>query len=944
MTVRSVVVRLSAETSGLVAGYRKAEQESERLHRSLTGQESARRKAIGDLGDTAGKVGLVAAAGLGLAVKSAADFEQGMSNVKAATHASAGTMDQYRSAALKAGADTAFSATESAAAIENLAKAGLSSADILGGGLTGALDLAAAGGLDVASAAEIAATALTQFNLSGSDMGHVADLLAAGAGKAQGEVTDLAQALNQSGLVAAQMGLSIEETTGTLAAFASAGLLGSDAGTSLKTMLLRLANPSKEAAELMQQLGINAYDANGNLVSMSDLAGQLQGAFKGQSQAQRDAALATIFGSDAIRAANVLYSQGERGINGWTRKVDDSGYAAETAAAKLDNLKGDLEALGGSLETALIGTGSGAQGPLRSLVQELTDLVNAYNKLPQAAQSSVAGVLAATALLGGGAFLAAKTITGIAATRSALADLGVQAGTTRGALRGLATGLGIFAGVAALGQLDAFIDQLRDADLEIDNLGRSLSALGRGDVTGTLEETFGGSLDGFADSIDRLNSRGEKLAEFSAQMIGIGKVIDTPMEEATANVDALDQALAAMVEGGRTKDARAAFGELTSAAAEQGIALSDVSRHFDQYQTALANARGEGGSVAGIFGSAVDSIRDSIPAMNGSTGATRRNTGALRDNAEAMREIRSLRLAAMSAEIGYEQAVDDARAALRANGRTLDITTQKGRDNKTALLNMAAAWNEQSRAAKAAPGAHRAAIGSFVRMATQMGMSREAAERLAKKILEVPQRRTSKFNAETGQASANVRGLQSDINGLRDRTITITTVRRTITRASRNIGNIPEQLFGEARGGVLDFYAAGGMRTESHVAQIAPAGAWRVWAEPETGGEAYIPLAADSRRPGAQDVWRETGKRIGMQWQEFAEGGLTGRFRASTGVPGGGRVTAVLEGPVEVRGNFDPMTGKLVGVMERVAGRVVDSYAVVQGENARRSYQYGGTR
>jgi len=108
--------------------------------------------------------------------------------------------------------------------VTELGKAGIGTADILGGALAGSLDLAAAGEIGVAQAAEIAATTLVQFRLAGSETTHVADLLAAAAGKAQGGVTDMAAALGQSGLVASQMGLSVEETTGTLAAFASAGL------------------------------------------------------------------------------------------------------------------------------------------------------------------------------------------------------------------------------------------------------------------------------------------------------------------------------------------------------------------------------------------------------------------------------------------------------------------------------------------------------------------------------------------------------------------------------------------------------------------------------------------------------------------------------------------------------------------------------------------------
>src|SRR5207237_5181548 len=143
------------------------------------------------------------------------------------------------------------------------------------------------------------------------------------------------------------MGLSVEDTTGTLAAFASAGLLGSDAGTSLKTMFLALSKPSGDAADLMEELGIHAYDASGQFVGITKLAGQLKDRLGGLTQEQRNSALATIFGNDAIRAASILYTEGADGIQQWIDKTNDAGFAAETAAARTDNLAGDIERLKG---------------------------------------------------------------------------------------------------------------------------------------------------------------------------------------------------------------------------------------------------------------------------------------------------------------------------------------------------------------------------------------------------------------------------------------------------------------------------------------------------------------------------------------------------------------------------------------------------------------------
>lgn len=391
---RNITVRLLADTSNFTAGMAKVSGESQK---TATTMEAAGGKT--KLITTGIAAAGIAATALGVAaIKMAADFDASMSTVQANTGASADEMNQLRQAAIDAGADTMYSATESADAINELGKAGLSTSDILSGGLSGALNLAASDGMAVGDAAELMATTLKQFNLTGAQSSQVADALAAGAGKAVGSAHDLGLALNQAGMVSHSFGISMQETTGTLAAFANSGMIGSDAGTSLKTMLISLANPSTKAANLMKELGINAYDAQGNFIGLSGLAGVLKDKLSGLSQEQRNQALATIFGTDAIRAANVLYEQGAEGIDDWTKAVSESGFAAEQAAAKNNNLKGDLENLSGSFESLMISLGEGGQGPLRSLVQTLDTLVDAFGQLPAPVQQ---GIVLMTALVGG---------------------------------------------------------------------------------------------------------------------------------------------------------------------------------------------------------------------------------------------------------------------------------------------------------------------------------------------------------------------------------------------------------------------------------------------------------------------------------------------------------------------------------------------------------------
>lgn len=394
---KNIIIRLMADTASYEAAMTRAGSTARTVASGM--ENTGRKSALIASGMTA--AGLAVAAFGVAAVKMAADFDQQMSTVQANTGATSAQMDQLRAAAIEAGASTVYSASDSADAINDLGKAGMSVTDILTGGLSGALNLAASDGMAVGDAAEYMANALSMFHLKGSQASQVADTLAAGAGKAVGNVSDFGEALNNCGAQANSFGMNIQETTGVLALFAQNGTIGAEAGTQLNSMLMKLAAPSAEASNTMKELGISAYDAQGHFVGMANFAGQLQKAEKNLTDEQRNQANATIFGSYAIKAANYLYEAGESGVNKWTKAVSESGYAAEQAAAKNNNLKGDLENLSGSMESLMISVGEGAQGPLRKMVQGLDTLVDAFAGLPSGAQqtivvmASLAGVLGA---------------------------------------------------------------------------------------------------------------------------------------------------------------------------------------------------------------------------------------------------------------------------------------------------------------------------------------------------------------------------------------------------------------------------------------------------------------------------------------------------------------------------------------------------------------------
>lgn len=451
---KNIVIRLMADTASYEASMTRAGSTARSVASGM--ENTGRKSALIASGMTA--AGLAVAAFGVAAVKMAADFDQQMSTVQANTGATSAQMDQLRAAAIEAGASTVYSASDSADAINDLGKAGMSVTDILTGGLTGALNLAASDGMAVGDAAEYMANALSMFHLKGSQASQVADTLAAGAGKAVGNVSDFGEALNNCGAQANSFGMNIQETTGVLALFAQNGTIGAEAGTQLNSMLMKLAAPSTEASNTMKELGISAYDAQGHFVGMAKFAGQLQKAEKDLTDEQRNQANATIFGSYAIKAANYLYEAGESGVNKWTKAVSESGYAAEQAAAKNNNLKGDLENLGGSMESLMISIGEGAQGPLRKMVQGLDTLVDAFAGLPSGAQQTLV-VMASLAGVFGAVHKAAGNLNGSTSTMANNIGLAIDPiQRVKAALSSAKTAFEMFraSGMSAQEQLETF--------------------------------------------------------------------------------------------------------------------------------------------------------------------------------------------------------------------------------------------------------------------------------------------------------------------------------------------------------------------------------------------------------------------------------------------------------------------------------------------------------
>ena len=876
--LRTVGVRLQADVTGFKAGLGQARTAAGELRGEL--DKAARAGKLDAVADQATKMGLGLAGAFAVAVGAAAKFDKQMSEVGAVSDATGKQMEQLRQAALKAGADTAFSATEAAQAEAELAKAGLDTSQILGGALTGSLSLAAAGSLDLAEAADISAKTMNVFKLEGKDVGHIADVLAASANKSATDVHDMGEALKMGGLAASAAGMSMEETVGTLSAFADRALVGSDAGTSLKTAIMMLQAPSGKAADLMAELGIAAYDANGQFVGTTKLAGNLQQALGGLTQEQRNSALATIFGADGMRAANVLYELGEKGVQDYVTAVDDQGAAAEVAAKKMDNLAGDVEKLTGSLETMAIQAGSGANGGLRILVQSAGALVDEIGQLP-APLTSALTVMAG--LSGGALLLGAGWIRVRRSTQEMLSELREVGPGGQKAARGLETA-SKWAGRAAIAFAafeiaGAAVGAMqKDLNPQIDALGKGLAEWGDGGkLAGESARVLGTDMQDLAVGLkflaDTDNSR-RKFARWGQELLeGVVPGLDgtnTSLTRTKERVEAMDSALAQLVSGGQADEAKAAFDRLAEAAARDGVSVEELKVLFPQYAGAVEVAGNKSG--------------DAAPKVGAVGGEAKTAAQKVEDLKAAFDNLFGVRMSYDEALIAYRRGIKDLNDELKTGKRTLDTHTQAGQDNATGVLNqinkikdLRQANIDNNMTVGEADRVYRNQIGTLRATLLSLGYNETAVDALIGKykaipgevstdvsapgaktatkqaqdfnfaVRSVPPSKTVPFWATTAEAKAAVTALQAKIDSLHGKDVT---VRAAVYWTSKGDMHVPGGTQLKNRWGGVYEHAATGLLREAQIA--SPQGPARyAWAEPATGGELFAPRYGDQARTRA---------------------------------------------------------------------------------------------
>jgi TP901 family phage tail tape measure protein len=469
------------------------------------------------------------------AFKLASDFETSMSQVAGALNDPSANMEELRQLALKTGEDTVFSATEAGNAMVELAKGGLTEADIKGGALATTMALAAAGNMDLADAANTVVQSMGAFELSAEQTGEAANALAGAAAASSADVSDLTQGLSQVSAQANSAGWSIQDTTAVLGAFADAGVVGSDAGTSLKTMLQRLAAPTDKAADLIDSLGINVRDSNGSMLDAASVAQELADKLGGLSSAEKDAAMQTIFGSDASRAALIMTNLGREGIEKYTAATNDQTAAQRLADSQMGESARAIEEMKGAVETAAIEIGTALAPVVTEIAGMVGDAAEAFSSMSDEEQRNVIQTAALVAGLGPALSILSKLIPvvggvgkGMQGAAKLIAKLSTSAndmaasttlasaalGKLKSAIAKTGVGLLVVAVGAAVGKIMEFVDanaKAEERQRSVDEASQSLKSSLDGLQTGF--DSAKSSASDYSVTADEIRAKADELTQ-----------------------------------------------------------------------------------------------------------------------------------------------------------------------------------------------------------------------------------------------------------------------------------------------------------------------------------------------------------------------------------------------------------------------------------------------
>ena len=434
---------LQREIAETEAQLQKLESQASKTNQTLSkiGEVGSKVESFGNGVTNVGKKVSVASAAVtamgGAAVKTAADFESSMSQVQATMGItkdsmstldgqSVNTMDALSDLAKEMGAKTAFSASECAEALNYLALAGYDTQE-MADTLPTVLNLAAAGGLDLASASDMVTDAMSALGMKTSDANKMVDQMAKTASSTNTSVGQLGEGILTIGATAKTVKGGTAELNTALGILANNGIKGAEGGTHLRNVILSLQNPTDGAAKTMEKLGVQTYDSEGNMRSLNDILGDLNKSMDGMTSAEKANIIATIFNKTDLASVNALLANtGDTWTDLQTAIENSGGAAQQMADTQLDNLSGQLTILKSAVEGFAISIGDALMPMIKNIVAKIQSFVDWLNNLDEGTRQVIVKIGLFVAALGPFLVILGTVISKVGVAMQAFSKLGLK--------------------------------------------------------------------------------------------------------------------------------------------------------------------------------------------------------------------------------------------------------------------------------------------------------------------------------------------------------------------------------------------------------------------------------------------------------------------------------------------------------------------------------------
>lgn len=792
MADRSIVYRLQADVAGFRSQMAQASASTKKLATDLTSMEASavkNRQALEHFGGMAGRVGLVAAAGLGASVKAAMDWETAWTGVLKTVDGTPAQLAALERGLRDLATETGFAHAEVAAVAEAAGQLGIST-----GGIEAFTSTMLDMGVSTSLSSEEAATGLARLrNIMGSTEAEIANTGAAmvelgnNFATTEGEILAMSQRIAGAGR---QAGLSTADVLGLSAAMSSVGIEAEAGGTAISLTMKRIGKEVETGgdsldlfartsgmtvAEFTQAWG---QDAAGTLTKFVAGLGQAEAMGMSTNEVLRELGVTGIREADALLrlSGNAegladAFATANDGFRENTALTEEAGKFYATSAQQVKQSWAEIK-------DAAIDVGAVMLPVVEGVATAVGGIASAFKALPGPVKGATGALMGVTAVLGSGAWFGTKVISGIADTRAAMDTLNLTMPKTAGRLGkvGKAAGiagaaLGAFAIVVAATEREsgaAGVEKITQALLDLSD-GAAGAAGGIDALFTRQASALGGPLT-MQSEIDGLSDAFAALETHWAKKIWSDPIfIDSDWDLAADSFARIDAEMASLVQSGNVDQAAANFDYFMEAAEKAGWSTEEAAALLPEYADALVGVENESRGAAG----GIDQLAGAMTEAEAAT-----------QNFESTLENLNAQLSGRAALRDYEAALDDFTDAVRENGRAWDINTAKGRNNQEALDNIA---ESALRVAEGMGVADRQkflteSIKDLQQMGREMGVPQSEIKALIELLRQANDASVDpNIDADTGSAQAKIRALQEQIAAMTDRKIIyVDTIHRTL--------------------------------------------------------------------------------------------------------------------------------------------------------------------